>query len=132
MNSDVPQGRKAIFKNPLFYSSLVLLGVAAYVGLVVLTRYVSKREFDRHATQEQAEKRLEDDRRAIEQLGGSDLAIRTLYVSPAIVRRGEPAQLCYDVANAKTVKLDPPVAEVWPSHSRCHRAVRQRNRPLIP
>jgi hypothetical protein len=119
VNYDIPQGRKAIFKNPLLYSSIVLLGVALYVGFVVLTRYESKRDFERRSTQEQAAKRLEDDRRAIEQLGGSELAIRSLYVSPTLVRPGESAQLCYDVANAKTVTLDPPIAEVWPSHSRC-------------
>ena len=55
----------------------------------------------------------------MDQLGGSELAIRGLYVSPSVIRAGETAQLCYDVANAKGVTLDPPVAEVWPSHSRC-------------
>ncbi len=119
MNSDIPEPRKPLLKNPLFYTSLLLLFVAVYVGVVILTRYESKRKFERRAVQEQAEKRREDDLRAIEQLGGSELSIRSLYVSPTVVRPDEPAQLCYDVANAKTVTLDPPVAEVWPSHSRC-------------
>ncbi len=55
----------------------------------------------------------------MEQLGGSELAIRGLYVSPRSIHPGETAQLCYDVANAKTVTLDPPVGAVWPSHTRC-------------
>ncbi|MGB7435359.1 MAG: hypothetical protein WBW49_08050, partial [Candidatus Acidiferrum sp.] len=59
------------------------------------------------------------DQAAIEQLGGSELSIRALYISPSLVRRGETAQLCYDVANAKTVTVDPPIGEVWPSHNRC-------------
>jgi hypothetical protein len=42
-----------------------------------------------------------------------------MYVAPAVIKRGDSAQLCYDVANAKTVTLDPPAGEVWPSHSRC-------------
>ncbi|MBZ5700612.1 MAG: hypothetical protein LAN84_02055 [Acidobacteriia bacterium] len=29
------------------------------------------------------------------------------------------AQLCYGVANAKKVTLEPPVGPVWPSYSRC-------------
>jgi hypothetical protein len=66
-----------------------------------------------------AEQQRADDRAAIEQLGGSQLAIRALYVSPPIVHRGEKAQLCYDVANAKVVSLDPPAGDVWPSHTRC-------------
>ena len=41
------------------------------------------------------------------------------YATPAVIRRGESAQICYDVVNAKSVSLDPPVAEVWPSHTRC-------------
>jgi len=93
--------------------------VAIYVGFVLLTRYESNRDFERRDAAQKAEQRREEDRRAVEQLGGSDLAIRSLYVSPPQIHRGEKAQLCYDVANAKTVTLDPPEGEVWPSHSRC-------------
>jgi len=45
--------------------------------------------------------------------------VRSLYVAPAEIHSGESAELCYDVANAKAVTLDPPAGEVWPSHSRC-------------
>jgi hypothetical protein len=93
--------------------------VAAYVGYIMLSRHQSLHEAEQKAADRQSEQRREDDRSAIEQLGGSELSIRALYVSPAIVHRDESAQLCYDVANAKTVTLDPPVAEVWPSHTRC-------------
>jgi hypothetical protein len=119
VNSDLQATRKSPLKNPILYSSIILIAVAIYVGFVVISRYLSKRDFERRAAVEQAEKRLADERLAIEQLGGSDLTIRTLYVSPLEIRAGGSAQLCYDVANAKTVTLDPPVAEVWPSHSRC-------------
>ena len=97
----------------------MLVCVAIYVGFVLLTRYESNRDFERRDAAQKAEQRREEDRRAVEQLGGSDLAIRSLYVSPPQIHRGEKAQLCYDVANAKTVTLDPPEGEVWPSHSRC-------------
>ncbi len=119
MTSDTQPAPKSFFKNPFVYFSLLILFVAAYVGYVLVSRYESRREFEKRSAGEQAERRHEDDRRAIEQLGGSDLSIRALYVSPATVRSGEAAQLCYDVTNAKTVTLDPPVADVWPSHSRC-------------
>ena len=97
----------------------MLVCVAIYVGFVLLTRYESNRDFERRDAAQKTEQRREEDRRAVEQLGGSDLAIRSLYVSPPQIHRGEKAQLCYDVANAKTVTLDPPEGEVWPSHSRC-------------
>ena len=116
----VPQdSRKSPWKNPYVYSGAMLVCVAIYVGFVLLTRHESNRDFERRDAAQKAEQRREEDRRAVEQLGGSDLAIRSLYVAPPQIHRGEKAQLCYDVANAKTVTLDPPEGEVWPSHSRC-------------
>jgi hypothetical protein len=111
--------KKSPLKNPYLYSSIVILAVMAYVAYVLVTRYESNRQFERRKIEKATEQRREDDRKAIEQLGGSELSIRGLYLSPESIRRGETAQLCYDVANAKTVSLDPPEAEVWPSHSRC-------------
>jgi hypothetical protein len=92
---------------------------SAYAMYVVASRHESNRAFERRAAQQAAEKRSADDSAAIQQLGGSELAIRALYVSPSIIHPGESAELCYDVANAKTVTLDPPSGEVWPSHYRC-------------
>lgn len=118
-NPASPEPRKSPWKNPSFYSGTVLVCVALYVGFVLLARYENNREFELRDAEQKAEKRREDDRRTVEQLGGSELAIRSLYVSPPLIHRGEKAQLCYDVANAKTVALAPPAGEVWPSHSRC-------------
>jgi len=90
-----------------------------YVAYILYSRHESNLQFERQTKQREAEQRRGDDFRAVEQLGGSELAIRGLYISPSAIHAGQSAQLCYDVANAKTVTLDPPVAEVWPSHSRC-------------
>jgi hypothetical protein len=117
-----PEGHgphKSPWKNPFLYSGTVLAFVAIYMGFVLITRYESNRDFEQRQTAQKAEQQREEDRRAVEQLGGSELAIRSLYVSPRAIHRGEKAQLCFDVANAKTVTLDPPEGEVWPSHSRC-------------
>jgi hypothetical protein len=119
LNPDPQIPRKTLFKNPLLYSSIAIVAVAAYVVLVFLSRYDLNRRIERSNAERQAEQRREEDRKEIEILGGSELAIRAFYISPAIIRRGESAEICYDVANAKTVTLDPPEAEVWPSHSRC-------------
>lgn len=119
MNSDPRPVRKSPFKNPLLYSGLLVLVVAAFVFYTMLDRYLFQARFEERQARELAARRLADDRLAIQQLGGSELAIRGLYVSPAVIRTGQAAQLCYDVANAKAVTLDPPLAEVWPSHSRC-------------
>jgi len=110
---------KSPFKNPFLYSSLLILGVLLYVSYVLYSRHESSKQYQRKIEERQAEQRREEDRLAVEQLGGAELAIRGLYVSPRAIHAGETAQLCYDVANAKTVALDPPVGDVWPSHSRC-------------
>ena len=119
MNPETPPTQKSPFKNPLLYSSLVIFAVALYVTYVLFARYVSNQQYERQTKARQEQQRREDDRLAVEQLGGSELAIRSLYVSPRAIHPGESAQLCYDDANAKTVTLNPPIAAVWPSHSRC-------------
>jgi len=119
MNSSPESPAKSPFKNPFLYSGTLILFLAAYVGYTIYSRHQSTLDFEKRNEQQQLEKRREDDRRAIEQLGGSELAIRALYVTRATIHRGENSQLCYDITNAKTVTLDPPVGEVWPSHNRC-------------
>ena len=119
MIPETPSPSKSPLKNPFLYSSLVILGVLLYVSYILYARYESNREYERKTKERQTEQQREEDRLAVEQLGGSELAIRGLYVSPRTIRPGETAQLCYDVANAKSVTLDPPVGAVWPSHSRC-------------
>lgn len=118
MDLKTPQ-TKPLLKSPFIYSGLALVVVAAYVLFVLFSRYESNRAYQRQNEKKAAEQQRESDRNAIEQLGGSELAIRALYIAPAEIRRGGTAQICYDVANAKTVRLDPPAGEVWPSHNRC-------------
>jgi hypothetical protein len=110
--------QKSILKNPLVYTSALILIVALYVGWIMLSRYQDNRAYQQHKEQEQAKKQHEQDQAAIEQLGGNDLAIQMLYATQTI-KRGETAQICYGVANAKTVTLEPQSNQVWPSHNLC-------------
>lgn len=111
--------QKSIFRNPYLYSGILLIVVIVYLAFVFASRRQTNREIERLNAEKAAAQRRADDLAAIQQLGGSDLAIRALYVSPATIHHGESAQLCYDVSNAKTVNLDPAAGEVWPSHDRC-------------
>src|SRR5271157_3970715 len=96
MSTDPAQeSRKSPWRNPSYYSGALLVGVALYVAFVLLTRYESNREFEQREREQEAVKRRAEDRRTIEQLGGRELAIRSLYVSPPVIHRGEKAQLCY-------------------------------------
>jgi hypothetical protein len=110
--------QRSFFKNPLVYSSLLILIVAAYLGWILLSRHQATRAYEERAEQAQAKKQRESDQAAIEQLGGNDLAIQMLYATTRI-RGGETAQICYGVANAKTVTLEPQSSKVWPSHNLC-------------
>ena len=110
--------QKSSFRNPLVYSSCLILIVAAYVGWILLSRHQTNRAYQQRAEQARAQKQRENDQAAIDQLGGSELAIQMLYATPRI-QRGESAQICYGVANAKTVTLQPQSSQVWPSHNLC-------------
>ena len=110
---------KTLFKNPLLYSSL-LVGTALLVVLWILySRWQENRSIESRTRQETARKQLESDRIALEQLGGKELAIQSFYASPGAIHKGESVQLCYGVANAKAVKLEPQPNAVWPSYARC-------------
>ena len=110
---------KSIFKNPSFYSWSLIGIVALVVAGIFFFRWLENRSFENRLRQERTQKQLENDRATLEQMGGKELAIQNFYAVPAVIRRGESVQLCYGVANAKSVKLEPQSNPVWPSYSRC-------------
>jgi hypothetical protein len=89
-----------------------------YVGFVFWSRAQQNRAFARRAAAEAAQKRAEDEK-TFESMGGNRFAILAFGATPAVISPGEESQLCYSVSNAKSVKLDPPVGDVWPSNERC-------------
>jgi hypothetical protein len=110
---------KSVFKNPSLYSSIVLIVVAVVVGWILFSRWSDNKQIERRAAEEKQEKQQESDRVALDQMGGKTLDIQAFYANPGAVHRGESVQLCYGVANAKTVKLEPQPNPVWPSYARC-------------
>jgi hypothetical protein len=111
--------KKSLLRNPLLYTSAVVVVALLGVVYVMFSRWQEHRSIDRHTTEQRAEKQREEDRVALEQLGGKDFAILSFYASPTVIRRGESAQLCYGVSNAKSVKLEPQPQPVWPSAAHC-------------
>jgi hypothetical protein len=110
---------KSVFKNPLFYSSAVLIAAALAVGWILLSRWQQTRDFERRAKDQRIQQQQEQDRVTLEQMGGKELAIQNFYASAGVIHPGQSVQLCYGVANAKSVKLEPQSNPVWPSYSRC-------------
>ena len=114
-----PATTKTVFKNPLLYSSVLVGIVLLFVVWTLFSRWQDSHAIERRWREERTRKQLEDDRVALEKFGGRELAIQTFYASPGAIRKGESTQLCYGVANAKTVKLEPQPNAVWPSYARC-------------
>ena len=114
-----PQRTKSPWKNPLLYSSIALGIALLMVVWILYSRWEENRLIERKAREEKSQNQAESDRITLEQLGGKELAIQNFYATPGAIRRGETVQLCYGVANAKTVKLEPQTNPVWPSYARC-------------
>jgi hypothetical protein len=101
------------------YTSPVLALALAYSGWIMLSRWQENKQLTDKAAQQSRDKEKLQAQQTVESLGGDRFEILSFYVSPGAIHRGESAQLCYGVSNAKTVTLDPPAAEMWPSASRC-------------
>ena len=103
------------FRNPRVYTSILLVVAVFYAGWVLASRRREAREIEKRA---QENERIEA-ARTYEMLGGGSFEILNFYAVPGVIHRGDSAQLCYGVSNAKTVRLEPQTAEVWPSQARC-------------
>src|SRR5215472_184791 len=50
---------------------------------------------------------------------GSDVKILQFFAREGTVSEGERTVLCYGVLNAKSVRMEPPVANLYPALNRC-------------
>ena len=116
----VPEFRAFKLRTVLRFTWIVPGIALLLVAGVFYSRSVENQRIrDRAAERKHAEEQ-ESARRAVENLGGSRFEILHFYASPGAIRRGEAAQLCYGVSNAKAVKLEPKQEHgVWPSPNRC-------------
>jgi hypothetical protein len=118
-NPELTPRPKSAFKNPWLYSSMVLGIAILVVSGILYSRWEDNRQIDRRLAEERAAKQRQSDRLVLEQFGGKELAIQSFYASPGAIRRGETARLCYGVANAKILTLEPQSEPVWPSYGHC-------------
>lgn len=94
--------------------------LVAIVALVIAGIFYLRWQQSRDIAEKAAEQQREHAREVVEGLGGSSFQIMNFYASPGLIHRGDSAELCYGVSNAKSVDIDPkPDAGVWPSLSRC-------------
>jgi hypothetical protein len=97
--------------------------VCVYLGWIYYSRWSDNRTFVRRL----AEPKEAQDRAIVDAYGGGRLTILGFYATPATILWGEKTQLCYSVSNSKTVRIEPPVKNVWPSFSRCVEVAPERD-----
>lgn len=104
--------------------TLSLLAVLIAVGVIYdIGIFYSRSSDARQAAQQRAAAETKHEQRVVDALGGDGLKIIAFYA----VNRGSQTEICYGVTGAKTVRIEPPIGDVWPALSRCMQAPPQRN-----
>ena len=92
------------------------MGIAfIYSGFVLFERWQSSRAAEETAERQRAER----DAAVIDKLGGGELKVLMFYANPPSISKGSATRLCYGVAFADSVRVEPPVADVRPSLNHC-------------
>ncbi len=100
-----------------FRLSWILVGI---VALVIAGIFYLRWQQSRDIAEKAAEEQRRHARAVVEGLGGSSFNIMSFYASPGVIHRGDSAELCYGVANASSVDIEPKPSEgIWPSLDRC-------------
>src|ERR1700682_5260695 len=93
------------------YTTIVMCVAIAYAAWVLLSRRNANRALEHAAQQREAEA----DRKVLDRLGGGDLKILSFYPDKSAFHRGEKVLVCFGVASAKTVRIDPEIGDLPPS-----------------
>jgi hypothetical protein len=99
----------------ILVSALVFLIALSYVGWVFWSRAHDTQVIE----QRLAAQRRAQDAQTVESMGGNRFDILAFYANPPEISRGDNADLCYSVYNAKSVTLEPQSSPVWPSYEHC-------------
>jgi hypothetical protein len=102
-------------KRILRWTWLPVGAAVLYAAAVMGMRWQASRAWEEDTRQRQADA----DRKIVERYGDGELKVLMFYANPALVDAGGKTLLCYGVANATSVRIDPPVQGVGPSLSRC-------------
>jgi hypothetical protein len=117
------QGRRSCWADDMLrmiqgllpFTSIALVLALVYAGWTLMSRRQATRSSERAA----AMKRAKADQQIVKMYGDGHLKILVFYASPASLKPGERGLVCYGVANAKAVRIEPDVEPVSPSMSRC-------------
>ena len=97
------------------YTTAGLAIAILYVAWTFFSRWHDNSVIQRSADAEKAKAEA----KIVEMYGSGKLKVLNFYATPGIVARGRKGLICYGVANAKTVRIEPGVEALAPSISRC-------------
>ena len=97
------------------FTWMFVVVIILYLGWTFYSRWSTNRAFKQHMEEINASQ----ESTISKSYGGGELKILGFYATPPAVHPGESAQLCYSVASAESVRIEPHVDNVWPSYFRC-------------
>jgi hypothetical protein len=104
-----------LIRKLLPYTSVAVVLVMIYVGWTFFSRWRYNHAGAQAAEAEQAKANA----KIVEMYGSGDLKILNFYAEAKTLRPGEKTLLCYGVANAVSVRIEPGIEPVKTSLSRC-------------
>jgi hypothetical protein len=114
---DEPERKQgSVLRAILPYTTVAMIIAALYVAWT----FYSRSEANRAAVEAIQKKKAEENKQVVDQVYGSgEVKFTTMTADSGVLTLGQTTQLCYGVANAKAVKLDPPVEQLKPSYHHC-------------
>jgi hypothetical protein len=98
------------------YTTVAMIIAALYVAWT----FYSRHEANRAAVEAIQKKKAEENKQVVDQVYGSgEVKFTMMTADSGVLAPGQTTQLCYGVANAKAVKVDPPVEQLKPSYHHC-------------
>jgi len=105
----------SVIRKLLPYTSATLCLALLYVAWTFFSRWSD----DKSRAQAAEAERARANARIVEMYGSGRLKILDFYATSGVIRRGERTLLCYGVANAAAVRIEPAVEALKPSLGRC-------------
>jgi hypothetical protein len=104
----------------LRYTWIGVAIAAIYAVSVIGYRWVQNSDYQARAKEQAAAAQRQEDEQSLYALGGTQFKILDFYAMPGEIHRGDAVQMCYGVANAQSVKIEPDTGRaMWPSLARC-------------
>lgn len=104
-----------VIRRILPYTSMLSALAVLYVAWIFFSRWRDNRAREQAA----AEASARANAKIVEMYGSGKLKIMSFYATSGTIRRGGKTLLCYGVANAVSVRIEPGVEPLKPSLSRC-------------